>query len=50
MVIAVVLSPVAAAEWSCTVHHEIYLIPCTTQHYRCPEFTDKNGDGRYAIT
>ncbi len=35
----------AAAEWSCTVHREIYLTSCTTQHYRCPGLTDKNCDG-----
>jgi hypothetical protein len=37
--------PAAAAEWSCKVHHEVYPTPCTTQHHRCPDFTDKNGDG-----
>ncbi len=42
---AVVLGPVAGAEYSCTVHHEVYPTPCTTQHHRCPDFTDKNGDG-----
>ncbi len=42
---AVVLGPVAGVEYSCTVHHEVYPTPCTTQHHRCPDFTDKNGDG-----
>ncbi|GEM_PF-1946291 len=45
VVIAVALGPVAAVQYSCTVHHEVYPTPCTTQHHRCPDFTDKNGDG-----